>query len=246
LIIYGGSLPKSRYDQTNRRILSLSISFRQSADVPLRGKGLRLSPESRYAPSMRPPPLTEQPEMHYLPRLAPEFYRGFAVVQWTITLERRTTGWLDAAFHLHFRELMLHVAAREGLFCPVYVLMPDHLHLLWMGLRLDSDQRNAMKFLRKHLAVELARRSPTGVEYELQKQSHDSVLREKDRWRGAFEKSCFDLLDNPCRKKLVDHPRDWRYLGAIVPGYPFLHPMGEDFWEQFWKLYQKKREPTPA
>lgn len=184
--------------------------------------------------------------MHHLPRLAPEFYRGFAVVQWTIPLEHRATGWLDETFHLHFRELLLHAAAREGLFCPVYVLMPDHLHLLWMGLRGDSDQRNAMKFLRKHLAAELARRSPTGVEFELQKQSHDSVLREKDRLRGAFEKTCFYLLDNPCRKKLVSHPREWPYLGSVVPAYPFLHPLGEDFWEQFWKIYQEQREAMPA
>jgi putative transposase len=167
-------------------------------------------------------------------------------VQWTITLERRATGWLDERFHLHFRELLLHAAAREGLFCPVYVLMPDHLHLLWMGLRIQGDQRNAMKFLRKNLAVELARRSPTGVEFELQKQAHDSVLREKDRVRGAFEKSCFYLLDNPCRKKLVNHPREWPHLGTVVPGYPFLHPLAEDFWEQFWKLYVSHREPTPA
>ena len=184
--------------------------------------------------------------MHHLPRLAPEFHRGFAVVQWTITLERCATGWLDDNFHQHFRELLLHAAAREGLFCPVYVLMPDHLHLLWMGLRADSDQRNAMKFLRKHLAAELARRSPTGVEFELQKQAHDSVLREKNRMRGAFEKSCFYLLDNPCRKKLVAHPSDWPHLGAVVPGYPFLHPLGEDFWELFWKIYMEKREPMPA
>ncbi|MBP9902180.1 MAG: hypothetical protein KBH45_12015, partial [Verrucomicrobia bacterium] len=138
---------------------------------------MRLSAESRYVRHLKPAPLTEQPAMHHLPRLAPEFYRGFAVVQWTIPLEHRATGWLDETFHLHFRELLLHAAAREGLFCPVYVLMPDHLHLLWMGLRGDSDQRNAMIFLRKHLAAELARRSPTGVEFELQKQSHDSVLR---------------------------------------------------------------------
>jgi len=128
-----------------------------------------------------------QPEWHHLPRLAPEFYRGFAVVQWTITLERRANGWLNESFHSGFRELLLHAAAREGLFCPVYVLMPDHLHLLWMGLRADSDQRNAMKFLRKHLAVELGRYSPDGVKFELQKQSHDRVLRQKDRLRGAFE-----------------------------------------------------------
>ena len=81
---------------------------------------------------------------------------------------------------------------------------------------------------------------------ELQKQSHDSVLREKDRMRGAFEKSCFYLLDNPCRKKLVKHPREWPHLGAVVPGYPFLHPLGEDFWELFWKIYMEKREPMPS
>jgi hypothetical protein len=195
---------------------------------------------------MKPAPITEQPDWHHLPRLAPEFYRGFAVVQWTITLERRAKGWLDDNFHLRFRELLLHAAAREALFCPVYVLMPDHAHLIWMGLRVATDQRNAMRFLRKHLAEELAGRSSTGVEFELQKQSHDSVLREKDRVRGAFEKACFYILDNPRRKGLVTHPREWSHLGAIVPGYPFLHPLQDDFWELYWKLYMKQREPTPA
>jgi REP element-mobilizing transposase RayT len=195
---------------------------------------------------MRTAPLTPQPEGHHLRRLAPEFYRGFAVVQWTITLERRATDWLDESFHLHFRELLLHAAAREGLFCPAYVLMADHLHLLWMGSHVTSDQRNAMKFLRKHLAVELARRPPGGVELKPQKQARDSVLREKDRIRGAFEKSCFYTLDNPCRKKLVNHPRDWPHLGAVVPGYPFLHPLAEDFRRQFWNIYMEKREATPT
>jgi hypothetical protein len=119
------------------------------------------------------------------------------------------------------------------------------MHLIWMGLRVSSDQRNAMKFLRTHLGAELARRSPSGVEFELQKQSHDSVLREKDRVRGAFAKVCFYVLDNPRRKELVEHPREWRFLGAVVPGYPFLHPLAEDFWELFWKIYQEQREPAP-
>jgi hypothetical protein len=195
---------------------------------------------------MRPVLLTPQLEWHHLPRLDPGFYQGFAVVHWTITLEHRATGWLDELFHLRFRELLLHAATREGLFCPVYVLMPDHMHLIWMGLRVDTDQRNAMRFLRKHLAAELACRSPTGVEFELQKQSHDNVLREDDRLRGAFEKTCFYVLNNPCRKELVKHPRDWRFLGAMVSGYPFLHPLADDFWEQFWKLYQLNREPIPV
>jgi putative transposase len=191
-------------------------------------------------------PITEQPQWHHLPRLAPEFYQSFAVIHWTITLENRASGWLDDDFHLRFRELMLHAAAREGLLCPVYVLMPDHLHLIWMGLRVATDQRNAIKFLRKHIAEELSHRSPTGAEFELQKQSHDSVLRSEDRKRGAFEKVCFYLLENPVRKQLVTNARDWRYFGTVVPGYPFLHPLTEDFWELFWKIYMKQREPMPG
>jgi hypothetical protein len=194
---------------------------------------------------MRPPPLTPQPECHHLTRLAPEHYQGFAAVLWTITLEPRATGWLDDRFHAHFRELLLHTAARESLFCPAYVLMPDHLHLLWLGLRVASNQSDAMRFLRKYLQREFARRSPSGVEYQLQKQSHDSVLTEKDRTHGGLAKACFYVLDNPRRKGLVQHPRNWPHLGAIIPGYPFLHPLEDDFWSSFWKFYLEQREPTP-
>ena len=71
------------------------------------------------------------------------------------------------------------------------------------------------------------------------------MLTEKDRTRGALARTCFYVLNNPCRKGLVEHPRDWPHLGAVVPGYPFLDPLDEDFWPDFWKLYQKQREDTP-
>src|SRR5277367_695244 len=92
-----------------------------------------------------------KPRTHYLPRLNREFYQGGAVIHWTLTVFDRGTGWLDGSFHLKFRGLMLHAATREGLFCPAYCLMPDHIHLLWMGLRRDTDQKNGMSFLRTHL-----------------------------------------------------------------------------------------------
>ena len=59
-----------------------------------------------------------RPQLHHLPRLAPEFYRGFAAVFWTITLERRATGWLDAAFHAQFRELLLHASRPRDAILP--------------------------------------------------------------------------------------------------------------------------------
>ena len=97
------------------------------------------------------PPDPRPPRAYSLPRLPPEYYQGDAVVHWTLTVFDRATGWLSDSLHSRFRELMLHAAAREGLFCPTYCLMPDHIHLIWMGLRLESDQRNGMSFLRRYL-----------------------------------------------------------------------------------------------
>jgi len=172
----------------------------------------------------------------YLPRLAHEYYQGDAVVHWTLPIALRGTGWLNATFHTQFREMMLHAAAREGLFCPTYCLMPDHLHLIWMGLRRDSDQRNGMKFLREQLGPALGA-------HRFQHQAHDHVLREEERKRDAFAKVCFYVLANPVRARLIGESAVWPYGGAIIPGYPMLHPLADDYWPTFWKLYATARLP---
>ena len=112
--------------------------------------------------------------------------------------------------------------------------MPDHLHLVWMGLRLDSDQFNAMSFLRTYL-------DPALAPARFQPQSHDSVLRQAEREHGAFAKVCFYILNNPVAAELVIKAEDWSFCGAVVAGYPTLHPLNPDFWEKFWKLYAKFR-----
>ena len=172
----------------------------------------------------------------YLPRLAPEHYKGDAVIHWTMPIALRATGWLNDIFHARFREMMLHAAIREGLFCPTYCLMPNHIHLLWTGLRRDSDQRNGMKFLREHLG-------PALLPHRFQHQAHDHVLRDEERKRNAFAKICFYILANPVRAGLIRESEPWPFRGAIVPGYPRLHPLEEDFWPKFWKLYFAARSP---
>jgi len=173
---------------------------------------------------------------NYLPRLAREFYQGDAVVHWTLTVFDKATGWLTDSFNERFRELMLHAAAREGLFCPTYCLMPDHIHLVWMGLRFDTDQKNGMAFLRTHL-------KPLLLPHRFQPQAHDHVLRDEERKRNAFAKICFYILNNPMKAGLITGPAEWKFSGAVVPGYPKLHPSEESFWPVFWKIYQGTRHP---
>jgi len=185
-------------------------------------------------------PFTSKPRSsfsHYLPRLRREFYQADAVVFWTMPLARRAAGWLSPASHAVFRELMLHAAAREGLLCPAYCLMPDHLHLVWMGLRLDSDQRNGIKFLRAQLGLAL---QPA----RFQHQAHDHVLTPEERQRSAFSGACADyVLLNPFQARLVTEPAAWPYLGTVVPGYPRAFPFAHGFWQWFWERYAAAREP---
>ncbi len=180
------------------------------------------------------PPFPARPG--HLPRLPRQYYCGDAIVHWTLPTFNRAQGWLSSAFHARFRELMLHAAAREGLFCPAYCLMPDHVHLVWMGLRADTDQRNGMSFLRTHLRPALAPAT-------FQPQAHDSVLREAERAHDAFARLCFYVLANPVRSGCVDETGVWPFSGAVVPGFPTLHPRGPDFWEKFWKLYAAALQP---
>jgi REP element-mobilizing transposase RayT len=177
-----------------------------------------------------------KPRTFYLPRLSREFYQGDAVVHWTLTVFDRKTGWLNELFHSKFRELLLHAAAREGFFCAAYCLMPDHIHLMWLGLRRDSDQKNGMSFLRTHLETLL---SP----HRFQPQAHDHVLREEERKRNAFAKICFYILANPVRAELIKEPERWPFCGAVIPGYPKLNPQDEDYWQKFWKIFERARQP---
>lgn len=167
-----------------------------------------------------------------LPRLSREYYQADAVVFWTLTTFNRAKGWLTPAFHQTFRELMLHTAAREGLLCPIYCLMPDHLHLIWMGLRLDTDQMNGMSFLRTYLEPHLSPGS-------FQPQAQDRVLREEQRKRNAFSQVCSYIAKNPIRAKLMAENDAWPYAGCIIPGYPRLNPTREDFWPTFWRIHGK-------
>jgi hypothetical protein len=67
----------------------------------------------------------------------------------------------------------------------------------------------------------------------------------RDRRRNAFASFCFNTLANPVRDELVKKESDWPYSGAIIPGYPSVHPLADGYWELFWKLYVTEREAEP-
>ena len=176
----------------------------------------------------------------YLKRLQPAAYHGLAYVHWNMTIEGRRIGWLTDQAHLKFRELQLHTLARYELACPAYCLMPDHLHLFWIGLADTSDQLRAVQFFRQRYNAILKTAG-----YEFQAQSYDNVLTETDREQDAVIRLAYYITENPVRGGLVDQAADWPYSGSQVVGYSDVDWQREDFSDQFWKIYAievRKRE----
>ena len=173
---------------------------------------------------------------HYLPRLPRPFYQADATVHWVLTTHQRESLPLSEAFHLGFRELVLHSCHRHRLLCPVYCLMPDHLHVVWIGLHPESDQLNAMAFFRTHLARII---SPV----EMQHQAYDSVYRESNHCLDSIRRWIQYAVQNPVMEQLAGSPDQWPWMGCLVPGIPRLHPLEDRFWDTFGRLHRERRDP---
>ncbi|KAA5545606.1 hypothetical protein FYK55_07605 [Roseiconus nitratireducens] len=155
-------------------------------------------------------------------------------MHWTMSIDDRRTGWLVPAFKDRFRELLTHAAFRYAFVCPVYCLMPDHMHLVWAGVSARSDQLKACRYFRKHVNTVLRRHG-----YRFQHQAHDRVLREDEREESAFITLVEYVARNPERKGLVppDCFSEYRYTGCLIPGHPELEFGQPDYWLRFWRAY---------
>ena len=112
--------------------------------------------------------------------------------------------------------------------------MPDHVHLMWIGLRESSDQMLASAFLRKYFGRQMKPR--------WQQQAHDHVVRKDERNSGRYVDAINYILKNPVRSGEVERWEDYPYLGAMLAGYPDLHRRSAGFHERFWNLVRKESD----
>jgi len=184
----------------------------------------------------------EAKEHSYLRRLDPAAYQGYAIVHWTHSIRDRKRGWLTDSFHARFRECLIHAGGLFSLWTPAYCLMPDHFHIVWMGVSERTDLRKANSWFRRQLNLILRMQG-----FELQKQAYDRVFREREKDRFSFERLVGYVFENPTRAGLIEEasaPSDWEYRDSILHGYPELswQSGARDYWHRFWRVYNTRME----
>lgn len=117
--------------------------------------------------------------------------------------------------------------------------MPDHIHLLWVGLFDATDQINAMKFFRTRVNEPLRM-----IGFELQLQGYDHVLKEDELKQNALEQVFDYIARNPERKGLVsiDDFAKYRFTNCVIPGYPEIVPFVPDFWDRLSRVHSHLKQ----
>jgi len=158
-------------------------------------------------------------------------------VHWVMSIRERRVGWLTASSHARLREILLHTANRYGFVCPTYCFMPDHAHFVWLGVNARADLFLAAKFFRHYS-------TPVIAPFAWQREPFDHVLRENERSRGALCSVCDYVLANPVRQHLAATSWQYAFSGALVPGFPDMHPSREDFWDVLWRAHEQMTEAS--
>ena len=142
---------------------------------------------------------------HRLPR---ETYLGQATVSFTICVAHRAPLFTDAGVVGAFLDVLRSVAQHWSCVVVVYCFMPDHLHLVLHGTTHEADLWKMVVDFKQRSGYWLYRHMPRVV---WQKDFYDHVIREDDDLAVHVRY----VLDNPCRKGLVNDWEEYPFKGSI-------------------------------
>jgi putative transposase len=108
-----------------------------------------------------------------------------------------------------------------------YCAMPDHLHVLVLGLDIESDLLVFLKELKQNTAYQFQRRFHRAL---WQKKFYDHILRPRD----SPEQVAAYIWMNPVRKGLCRAPQDYPHSGSFAFDWKKVVPPVES-WTPSWK-----------
>lgn len=147
-------------------------------------------------------PKREKP--HRLPR---ENYVGEIAVSFTLDVKSGHETFHTAQIVARCVEILKTVCSRHSTRA-VYCFMPDHLHLLLIGERPDSDLWAAVRLFKQQSGFWFAKTFP---QVQWQKDFFDHIVRDDENLRDAVAY----VVANPVVKGMAKEWREYPYNGAI-------------------------------
>ncbi len=139
-------------------------------------------------------------------RLRREFYQGSISVAFTLCVAGRKQLFTSAGIVGLFVPFLKEVVERHH-FHAIYCFMPDHLHLISIGIDEKSDHLRGVEDFKQLSGYWLKSRLPL---FQWQKSFYDRVLRQTELGTQVRY-----VIDNPVRKRLVREWRDYPFIGSI-------------------------------
>jgi len=141
-------------------------------------------------------------------RLPPDSYRGIVAVSFTICTSNRNPFLTNPEIVTRLLRSLEEAAKQHRCAIAIYVFMPDHLHVMTIGLEPSSDARGCMNLFKFKSGYWLSRQENRPC---WQKDYYDHILREDSSTTECIRY----IANNPVRAGLVEDAMEWPYLGAI-------------------------------
>jgi REP element-mobilizing transposase RayT len=142
-------------------------------------------------------------------RLPPEYYSGPVIVAFTACVLNRARLFTDEPVVRCFEEILRSEAAAHKCDLVIYVLMPDHCHVLLRGRSDDANALSAMKAFKQKSGYWL---SKNRVGFRWQKDFYDHILRGEEE----TAKHIRYILENPVRAGIVDDWKEYPFRGSTI------------------------------
>lgn len=93
-------------------------------------------------------------------RLSLDSYAGTITVAFTLCVDHRAALFLDSSVVKEFEHLLLAEATRFDCDIPIYLFMPDHLHLLVQGRSQAAMPLNMIRMFKQKSGYRLSKNRP--------------------------------------------------------------------------------------
>ena len=141
-------------------------------------------------------------------RLPPTSYVGQIAISFTACVDERRQVFICHSDVEALISIMGEQFEKFGCGIPIYCFMPDHLHVISMGMTDHADGRRAMDAFKTKSGRYL---KTSDADYRWQTGYHDRIIRRSEEWR----KKVFYVFQNPVRAGIVQDPWTYPLTGSI-------------------------------